>query len=66
MAPVEQLGDDSWQVVCAALCHMALVFAIKHLYIRIFFILLSSIPFCIFLKPGIDKLDGMVDAISMS
>ena len=33
MAPVEQLGDDSWYVVCAALCHMALVFAIKHLYI---------------------------------
>ena len=37
MTPVEQLGDDSWQVVFAALCHMALVFAIKHLYFFIFF-----------------------------
>ena len=32
MAPVEQLGDDSWEVVCAALCHMSLIFSIKHLY----------------------------------
>ena len=32
MALVEQLGDDSWSVVCAAGCHMALVFAIRHLY----------------------------------
>ena len=32
MALVEQLGDDSWQVVCAACCHMTLVFAIMHLY----------------------------------
>ena len=32
MASVEQLRDDSWYMVCAALCHMALVFAIKHLY----------------------------------
>ena len=29
MTPVEQLGDDGrW---CAALCHMALVFAVMHL-----------------------------------
>ena len=32
MALVEQLGDDGWQVVCAACCRMALVFAIMHLY----------------------------------
>ena len=32
MALVEHLGDDSWQVVCAACCHMALVFGIMHLY----------------------------------
>ena len=32
MALVEQLGDDSWTVVCAVCCHMALVFAILHLY----------------------------------
>ena len=32
MILVEQLGDDSWLVVCAACCHMALVFAILHLY----------------------------------
>ena len=48
MAPVEQPGDDSWYVVCAALCHMALVFAIKHLYIYIIFLLYSSIPFLYF------------------
>ena len=35
VALVEQLGDDSWSVVCAACCHMALVFAIKH-YITLF------------------------------
>ena len=28
MALVEQLGDDSWWVVCAACSHMALVFAL--------------------------------------
>ena len=45
MTPVEQLGDDIWYVVCAALCHMALVFAIKHLYIVFLnFVLYSSIP----------------------
>ena len=38
MALVEQLGDDSWCVVCAACCHMALVFAIMHLYIKKFYI----------------------------
>ena len=38
MALVEQLGDDSWSVVCAACCHMALVFAIMHLYKKIFYI----------------------------
>ena len=32
MALVEQLGDDSWWVVCAALCLMALLFAITRLY----------------------------------
>ena len=32
MVLVEQLGDDSWSVVCAACCHMALIFAIMHLY----------------------------------
>ena len=32
MAPVQQLGEVSWSVVCAACCHMALVFAVMHLY----------------------------------
>ena len=32
MALVEQLGDDSWSVVCAACCHVALVFDIMHSY----------------------------------
>ena len=44
MTPVEQPGDDSWYVICAALCHMALVFAIKHLYI-VFKILYYIDPF---------------------
>ena len=32
MAPVWQLGDVSWSVVCAACCHMALVFVVRHLH----------------------------------
>ena len=32
MAPVQQLGEVSWSVVCAARCHMTLVFAVMHLY----------------------------------
>ena len=38
MALVEQLGDDSWYVACAACCSMALVFAIMHLYDDFFFL----------------------------
>ena len=37
MAPVWRLGEDSWSVVCAACCHITLVFAIMHLY-NIFYI----------------------------
>ena len=68
MALVEQLGDDSLQVVCAAYCHMALVFALIHLYniFFIFYIVSYHSFFYIFLSPGIDKLDGMVDNTSMS
>ena len=46
MTPVEQLGNDSWLVVCAALCHLALVFAIKYLYnvfVCLFFVLYLSL-----------------------
>ena len=32
MAPVQRLGEVSWSVVCAACCHMTLVFAVMHLY----------------------------------
>ena len=31
MALIEQLGDDGWQLVCTACCHMAQIFAIMHL-----------------------------------
>ena len=59
MAPVSQLGEVSWSVVCAACCHMTLVFAVMHLYNSLeFFLLLLSIPFFFFytfLKSGIDK-----------
>ena len=45
MALVEQLGDNSWQVVCAAYCHMSLVFAIIHLFN--FFFFFSSFSFSV-------------------
>ena len=32
MAPVLQLEEVSWSVVCAAYSHMTLVFAVMHLY----------------------------------
>ena len=32
MAPFKQLGELSWLVECTACCHMALVFAVMHLY----------------------------------
>ena len=44
MAPVLQLGEDSWSVVCAACCHRTLVFAVMHLYN--FFLLL--VPFFLY------------------
>ena len=43
---------------------MALVIAIMHLYNIFIFYIVSVYSF--FLSPGIDKLDGMVDDISMS
>ena len=42
------LGDDSRQVVCAACCHMALVFAIMHLYM--FFFCVCVLFFLLFLS----------------
>ena len=48
MAPVEQLGGDSWLVVCEACCHMALVFAIMYLY-NIFLFYIASVHFFFFL-----------------
>ena len=42
MTPVEQPGGVSWSVVCAACCHMALVFAVTHLY-DIFVIVIASV-----------------------
>ena len=47
MAPVQQLGEVSWLVVCAACCHMTLVFAIMHLY-NIFLIFYCFYPFLFF------------------
>ena len=72
VVPVEQLGDDSWYMVCAACCRMTLVFAIMHLCnvkikIKEFLLFLSfSFFFSFFLKPGIAKLDGMVNNTSMA
>ena len=57
MAPVKQLGEVSWSVVCAACCQMALVFAIMHLYNILDFFIASVHSFFqfFFLKSGIDK-----------
>ena len=57
MAPAKQLGEVIWSVVCVACCHVALIFAIMHLYnILLFFLLLLSISFSYFLKKAhIDK-----------
>ena len=60
-APVSQLGEVSWSVVCAACCHMALVFAVMHLYNNFFFIIASVhaflfiLFFSLFFKSRIDK-----------
>ena len=58
MALVKQLGDGGQLVVCAACCHVALVFAIMHLY-ACFFVLFCFCPFLSykFLKSGIDRSD---------
>ena len=45
MAVVEQLGDDSWWVVCAACCHTALIFAIMYFYIKKSFLIVSVYSF---------------------
>ena len=51
MAIVEQLGDDSWYVVCEACCRMALVFAIVHLYnFFIFYVYFCIVSVHSFLK----------------
>ena len=50
MAPVEQLGEDSWSVVCAACCHMTLVFAVMHLYNILEFFIASVHSFFILYK----------------
>ena len=55
MASVQQLGEVSWLVVCAACCHMALVFAVMHLYKRYFLIASVHSIFILFLKSSIDK-----------
>ena len=48
MALVEQLGDGSWYMVCAACCHMALVFAIMCLHNIFLFYIVSVHSFFIF------------------
>ena len=62
MALVEQLGDDSWQVVCAACCHMALVFAIMHIY-NFYFMYTSCwvvVLWCVCVCPSIGGVGGKV------
>ena len=47
MAPVQQLGEDSWSVVCAACYHMTRVFAVMHLYNILEFLIASVHSFFI-------------------
>ena len=44
MAPVKQLEEVSWLMVCAACCRVALVFAVIHLY-NIFEFFVVSVHF---------------------
>ena len=55
MAPVWQLGEVSWSVVCSACCHMTLVFAVMHLYYWFLFCCFCPFLFYTVLKSGIDK-----------
>ena len=58
MASVKRLGEDSWSVVCAACCHMTLVFAAMHLYNILEFFYCFCPFFFLYLKKkatGIDK-----------
>ena len=48
MALVEQLGDDSWSVACAACGRMALLSASVHLYNIFKFHIVSVYSFFIF------------------
>ena len=43
MTPVWQLGEVSWSVVCAVWCHMALVFAVMHLYNILYIFFIASV-----------------------
>ena len=69
MVLVVQLGDDSWQVVCAACCHMALVFygsGILHYAFLFFIVSVYSFFVLYYFSCGIYTLDEMVDNTSMS
>ena len=57
MAPVQQLGEVSWSMVCAACFHKGLVFAVMHLYniLDFFYCFCPFLFFYSFLKSGIDK-----------
>ena len=57
MAPVQQLGEVSWSVVCAACCHTTLVFAVMHLYNISMFYCFCPFLFLYFFfsESGIDK-----------
>ena len=54
MAYVSKLGEISWRLVCTAYCHMALVFAVMHLY-KWYFLWHLCILFSTFSKSGIDN-----------
>ena len=66
MALVEQLGDDRWYVQLAVIWHWYLPLCIYITFLQFYIVSVHSFLKIFFLKPGIDKLDGMVDDTSMS
>ena len=57
VAPVQRLGEESWSVVCAACCHMTLVFAVMHLcnILEFFIAFVHSFFYTLLKKSGFDK-----------
>ena len=66
MALVVLLGDAGWWVVCAACCHMALLYSYALISaFKSVFIVSVHLGGYIFVSSGINKLDRLVEDTSM-